>query len=178
MMNDIISIEKMIYEIRGQKVMLDSELAELYQIETKKLIQAVKRNIERFPGDFMFQLTNEEFTVLRSQFVTSSWGGRRYMPYAFTEHGILMLSSVLNSSIAINSNIIIMRAFVKMRHYALSHDSLAGHVNELKKMLLLHIDYTTDKLSEHEKKINDIITALNYFTDNPIKPREIGFKKD
>jgi len=111
-------IEAKILLIRGQKIMLDKDLAELYGVETKVLIQAVKRNIERFPEDFMFQLTKEEFEILRSQFVTSSWGGRRYLPYAFTEHGILMLSSVLNSERAILVNIQIMRTFTPLEQNA------------------------------------------------------------
>ena len=96
-------IERKIYIIRGQKVMLDSDLAELYNITTKVLVQAVKRNLRRFPADFMFQLTNQEVAILRSQFVTSSWGGRRYVPYAFTEQGVAMLSSVLNSDRAVDN---------------------------------------------------------------------------
>ena len=108
-------IEKMIYIVRGQKVMLDSDLAELYEVDTKVLNQAVKRNAKRFPEDFMFQLDNKEYEILKSQSVTSSWGGRRTMPYAFTEQGIAMLSSVLKSKTAIEVNIAIMRAFVQMR---------------------------------------------------------------
>lgn len=108
-------IQSKIYEIRGQRVMLDRDLAELYQVTTSALNQAVKRNNKRFPPDFMFQLTNQEFANLKSQFVTSSWGGIRKMPYAFTEQGVAMLSGLLNSDIAINANIAIMRAFVAMR---------------------------------------------------------------
>ena len=112
-------IQSKIYEIRGCKVMLDFDLALLYQVETKVLNQTVKRNIKRFPSDFMFQLTKQEVEILRSQFVTSSWGGSRYLPYAFTEQGIAMLSGLLNSDIAIEMNIAIMRAFVTLRQYAL-----------------------------------------------------------
>ncbi len=108
-------IHKCIYAIRGHNVILDKDLADLYGVATKVLIQAVKRNAERFPRDFMFQLTNEEFKNLRSQTVTSRWGGRRYAPYAFTEHGVAMLSSVLRSKRAVEINIAIMRTFVKLR---------------------------------------------------------------
>src|SRR3989339_1392673 len=117
-MNSIIPIEKIekkIYFIREQRVILDKDLAELYGVETKKFNQAVKRNITRFPGDFMYKLTKDEYENLRSQFVTSSWGGRRYLPYAFTETGVAMLSSILNSKKAIEVNLQIMRAFIKLQ---------------------------------------------------------------
>ncbi len=110
------NIKTKIHEIRGIKVMLDRDLAELYQVETKVLNQAVKRNKKRFPSDFMFQLTYQEFQILKSQIVTSSWGGIRKLPYAFTEQGLAMLSGLLNSNIAIDVNIKIMRTFVIMRH--------------------------------------------------------------
>lgn len=108
-------IQNKIYEIRGLRIMLDLDLAELYQVETRVLNQAVKRNIKRFPADFMFQLTPEEFSNLKSQFVTSSWGGTRKMPFAFTEQGLAMLSGLLNSDVAIKVNIAIMRTFVVLR---------------------------------------------------------------
>ena len=108
-------IERKILLIRGRKVMLDSDLSDLYGVETKVLIQAVRRNSARFPEDFMFQLNGEEFKNLRSQIVTSSWGGRRYLPYAFIEHGVAMLSSVLNGERAILVNVEIVRAFVRPR---------------------------------------------------------------
>ena len=109
-------IERAIVVLRGHRVMLDADLAVLYQVETKALVRAVKRNIARFPTDFMFQLTDDEFEVLRRQFGTSSaWGGRRYLPYAFTEQGVAMLSSVLHSKRAVQVNIEIMRAFVRLR---------------------------------------------------------------
>jgi len=178
MENNLTPIENMVYEIRGQKVMLDSDLATLYQIETKRLNEAVRRNLKRFPVEFMFQLTNKEVTILKSQFATSSWGGRRKLPYAFTEHGVLMLSSVLNSDKAIEVNIEIMKVFVKMRHLALSNENLSEKIENLKKVLYLHIDYSQDKFSEHDKKIDDIITALNFFTEQPREPKKIGFKND
>ncbi len=125
------TIERKILLIRGQKVILDSDIALLYDIETKVLVQAIKRNIKRFPKDFMFQLTKEEINILSSQFVTSRWGGRRYPPYAFTEQGVAMLSSVLNSDRAIEVNITIMRAFVKLREMLATHKDLARKLNAL-----------------------------------------------
>ncbi len=113
-----LKIQTMIYQIRGKSVMFDSDLATLYKVDTKRLNEAVKRNIKRFPGDFMFQLTKNEADHLRSQFATSSYGGRRYLPCVFTEQGVAMLSGILHSDIAIEININIMRAFVAMRRQA------------------------------------------------------------
>ena len=127
-------ITSKIYLIRGQKVMLDRSLAELYGVKTKVLKQAVKRNIGRFPKDFMFELTKLEFDNLRSQIVTSSWGGTRYSPMVFTEQGVAMLSSVLNSDTAIKVNIQIMRAFVKLRHVLSTNEDLKREVDELKRI--------------------------------------------
>jgi len=124
-------IEERIFMIRGHKVMLDADLAELYEVPTKVLLQAVKRNLERFPPDFMFQLKNQELAILRSQFVTSSWGGRRYAPYAFTEQGVAMLSTVLKSPRAIAVNIEIMRAFVRLRLMLASNKDLARRIDQL-----------------------------------------------
>lgn len=124
-------IAKSIYLVRGQKVMMDNELAELYGVETKRLNEQVKRNIERFPDDFMFQLSKEEWENLKSQNATASWGGRRNPPYMFTEQGIAMLSSVLNSSVAIQVNISIMRVFVKMRQWAANYTDLLEKIEEL-----------------------------------------------
>ena len=127
-------IEQSIFLIRGQKVMLSTHLAELYQVEPRVLVQSVKRNIARFPQDFMFQLTEEEFYHLKSQIVISSWGGlRRARPYAFTEQGVAMLSSVLNSERAIKVNIEIMRAFVRLRQILASNKELAKRLDELEK---------------------------------------------
>lgn len=117
-------IQNRIYEIRGLKVMLDYDLAELYEVETRVLNQAVKRNMKRFPIDFMFQLNEEESEILKSQFVTSSWGGTRKLPFAFTEHGVTMLASVLRSDKAIEVNIQIVRAFIILRQYALGYAEL------------------------------------------------------
>jgi hypothetical protein len=136
-------VERRIYLIRGQRIRLDSDLAELYQVPTKALNQAVRRNSPRFPADFMFQLTVEEANSLRSQFVTSSVtfqsgmsyvesrGGRRYLPYAFTEHGVAMLSAVLNSQRAVEMSILIVRAFVKLREVLASHKDLARKIEKL-----------------------------------------------
>ena len=134
-------IQNKIYEIRGQRVMLDSDLAELYQVETKALKQAVRRNIERFPEDFMFEISSEEFNSLkdslRSQIVTSNRGGIRYMPFAFTEMGVAMLSSVLRSETAIQANIAIMRAFVAMRNYFAQTAVVSAELAEMRSRLLL-----------------------------------------
>ena len=146
-------IENLIYEIRGQKVMFDSDLAALYEVELKVMNQAVKRNIGRFPPDFMFQLTLDEWNSLRSQFVTSKSkrGGRRYVPYVFTEQGVSMLSSVINSERAIEVNINIMRAFVQLRRYVLSQNK-DEQIAELRKLLMLYIE-------KNDKRVNEIIIA-------------------
>ena len=134
-MNDITSIENitgLIYRIRSKKVMLDRDLAELYGVETKRLKEQVRRNIERFPEDFMYELSKDEYDNLRSQIATSSWGGARYLPMAFTEHGVLMLSSVLKSDRAIQVNIQIMRAFTKLRHFIFDNAELRKEIDELR----------------------------------------------
>jgi hypothetical protein len=153
--------------IRGYKVMLDQDLAELYQVPTKRLNEQVKRNIARFPKDFMFQLTEEEFENLRSQFATSSWGGRRVAPYAFTEHGVLMLSSVLKSERAINVNIQIMRIYTKMREMLMTNHEI-----------LLKLEQLERKVTAHDEDILLIFTALNKLLNPPQEPRpRIGFKR-
>jgi len=131
-----------IFLIRGKKVMIDEDLSELYGVETKRLNEQVKRNLSRFPDDFMFQLSKEEFTNLKSQIATTSWGGRRTPPYSFTEHGVLMLSSVLNSERAIQVNIQIIRIFTKMREMLMSH-----------KEILQRLEQIENKLFEHDDKI-------------------------
>ena len=161
------NINSKIYEIREQKVMLDSDLAKLYQVETKVLNQAIKRNIDRFPNDFMFELSENEFEILRSQFVTSSWGGRRYSPKVFTEHGIAMLSSVLRSDIAIKVNIQIMRTFTAIRRYALTYEELAKKINEIE-----------SRVSKGEQTDQRIIEVLNQLMANDdSKLGKIGFIK-
>ena len=175
MANKLTQIQNMIYEIRGQKVMFDRDLAELYGVEIKVMNQAVKRNIDRFQHDFMFQLTDEEWKNQRSQFVTFSQDTRKYKPFVFTEHGILMLSSVLNSGRAIEINIQIMRVFVKMRHYVISKSDKNNQIAELRKLLMLHIENTDYKLLEHDKTIQQIIIALNNLIEKPPKTKQIGF---
>ena len=166
------AIQSRIYEIRGQKVMLDYDLAELYQTETRTLKQAVRRNRDRFPEDFMFQITKEEFELLRSQLVISKVGsgGHRYLPFAFTEQGVAMLSSVLRSKKAIQVNIAIMRAFVFMRQYALSHRDLTEKLKELE--------------TKYDRQFKDVYDAINYLMQKDQagtkqqKRRKIGFKQD
>ncbi|MCL2721854.1 MAG: ORF6N domain-containing protein [Treponema sp.] len=176
MANQLTQIQKMIYEIRGQKVMLDSGLAILYEVETFNLNKAVKRNIERFPVDFMFQLTKDEWENLTFQNGISSkqHGGRRSMPYAFTEQGVAMLASVLNSKKAIDVNISIMRAFVKLRHYVLSQNK-DDQIAELRKLLMLHMENTDYKISKQDKTIEKIIIALNNLIETEPKTKRIGF---
>ena len=163
----------MIYEIRGQKVMLDSDLAGLYEIETGALNRAVKRNIDRFPDFFMFQLTTDELDSLRCQFGISKKekGGRRYLPFVFTEHGVLMLSSVLNSKKAISVNIEIMVTFIKMRQFVLSQSGTNEQIAELRKLLMLYIE-------KNDKRVNEIIIALNNLIEQPPKTKKIGFGAD
>ena len=159
-------ITNAILMIRGQRILLDADLAGLYGVETKVLLQAVRRNLDRFPKDFMFQLTAQELTNLRSQIVTSSWGGRRYTPYAFTEQGVAMLSSVLNSPRAITVNIAIMRAFVKLREVLTSNQELAKKFTELER-----------KVSTHDEAIISIVKAIRELMNPPPekKKRPIGF---
>ncbi|MCL2339220.1 MAG: ORF6N domain-containing protein [Proteobacteria bacterium] len=177
-MNEPAVIPNYIYTIRNVPVMLDSDLAMMYGIATERINQAVKRNPERFPSDFMFQLTRDEYDSLRSQFVISKGkGGRRYMPYVFTEPGVAMLSSVLNSPAAIKANIAIIRTFIKMRNHLNLIQNKSKEISELREMLMLHIDHTKTKLSKHDEQIRDIATALNAFLAEPPKPRRpIGFR--
>ena len=180
-------IQSKIYEIRGQRVMLDRDLAELYQVTTSALNQAVKRNNKRFPPDFMFQLTNQEFANLKSQFVTSSWGGIRKMPYAFTEQGIAMLSGLLNSDIAINANIAIMRAFVAMRNYITTTTQITAELAEIRAKLALleradadNAEAVIDLSEDMRKELDNIyqaIAALSIKVPQVRKPSQpIGFK--
>lgn len=168
-MNELIQVENLIYEIRGYKVMLDSDLASLYEVPTKRLNEAVKRNATRFPLNFMFQLTNEEVELLRSQFATSKKGrgGRRTLPYVFTEQGVAMLSSVLNSEKAIQINIQIMNTFVQMRQWAIENKDLARRVAELENYFIEHCkDYNND--------MSKIYEAIDLLMDRT-KPAKIGF---
>jgi len=160
-------IERKILIIRGQKVMLSPILAELYGVETRALIQAVKRNADRFPEDFMFQLTDEEYKNLKSQIVISSWGGsRRAFPYAFTEQGVSMLSSVLNSKRAIQVNIAIIRTFVRLKQMLSTHKDLAQKLSELER-----------RMEKHDEHIHTIFQAIRQLMNQPPEPskRKIGF---
>jgi len=168
MSGKLLTIQKMIYEIRGLKVMLDSDLAVLYQVETKYLKRIAKRNSPRFPSDFMFQLTQSELSNLRCQIGTSSWGGSRYLPYVFTEQGIAMLSGLLNSKIAIKVNVQIMRTFVKLRQYVLTQSDTNKQIADLRKLLVLYI-------KKNDKRVNDIIIALNNLIAQPKPTKRIGF---
>ena len=175
-MNELQNIKSMIFKIRGYQVMLDADLAKIYQVETKRLNEAVKRNIDRFPPELMFRLTKDEYDNLRSQFVTSkdSKGGRRYLPFAFTEHGVIMLSSVLNSKIANQINIAVVKAFIEMRRYIAK--PIRKKLDDLEKVLMLHIDDTSHNFADHAAVINEIITKLNNLIETPPKPkRKIGF---
>ena len=175
--NKLIPIQDMIYEIRGLKVMIDRDLADLYGVEVKRLNEAVKRNIRRFPPDFIFQLTDEEWSILRSQNATLKYD-RKYNPFVFTEHGILMLSSVIRSDQAIDVNINIMRAFVQMRHYMLTQSSSSEQSAELRRLLMLHIDTCDYKFYEYDETIGQIMETLNNLTEKPKPARRIGFGAD
>lgn len=156
-------IEKRIFLIRGQKVMLDRDLAELYGVETFNLNKAVRRNLNRFPADFMFQLTAEEFKNLIFHFGISRWGGTRKLPYAFTEQGVAMLSSVLRSERAVQVNIQIIRAFVKLRELLATHKDLARKLEELEK--------------KYDAQFRVVFDAIRQLMKPPEKPkRQIGFQ--
>jgi hypothetical protein len=162
-------IERRIYLIRGHKVMLDHDLAELYEVETFNLNKAVKRNLDRFPADFMFQLTKEEAASLRFQIGMSKptgRGGRRYLPYAFTEHGVAMLSSVLNSKRAIVVNIAIMRAFVRLRLFLATHKDLADKLKAMEK--------------KYDKQFKVVFEILRQLMEPPLQPHKhpMGFVTD
>ena len=172
-------IENRIFTIRGQKVMIDRDLAELYGVETKRLNEAVKRNIKRFPEDFMFKLNNDELQELVAncdRFKTLKHSTNP--PYAFTEQGVSMLSSVLNSERAIAINVEIIRTFVKLRQFAISHINTNKELEELRKMLMLHIENCDNKFSEHDKAISQIVKVLNQLIDAPRETKQIGFKVD
>jgi phage regulator Rha-like protein len=180
MTDESLSIQNMIYEIRGHKVMLDRDLAKLYGVELKVLNQAAKRNIDRFPADFMFRLTQDEWDILRSQIVTANKNISkvRFLPYAFTEHGVLMLSNVLNSTKAVNMSIQIIRVFDKLRKYALEQTSNDTRIVELHKLLMLHIENNDYKFSEYDETIRQIVQVLNNLIEHPPKTKSIGFNTD
>ena len=159
-------IAEKVYTIRGVKVMLDKDLAEMYGVEVKVLNQAVKRKIQRFPDDFMFQLSNHEWKNLKSQIVTSSWGGTRKLPYVFTEQGVAMLSSVLNSDIAVEVNIQIIRVFTKMRQAILDNKEILARIDKMEK-----------KLTQHDEELQTVFKALKKLLQQPepVKRKSIGF---
>ena len=188
MSNEMILIQDLIHEIRGKKVMLDFDLARLYQVETRALNQAVQRNLDRFPDDFMFKLENEDFKNLKSQIVISSWGGRRKMPLAFTEQGVAMLSGLLHSKVAVQANIAIMRAFVQVREYLLTTSSFSKELNELRAKVDLLRQQREDDLEAFNDLSEDVreqidnlymaigeLSARNEEKKNEPRPR-IGFK--
>ena len=159
-------IEQTILVIRGHKVILDRDLAAMYGVSTRDLNKAVSRNLDRFPDDFVLQLTRLEFNNLKSQFGTSSWGGTRKVPRAFTEQGIAMLSSVLRSKRAIQVNIAIMRAFVTLREFAVGHKALATKLEQLER-----------KVGGHDGQIRSLFDAIRQLMEPPAsKSRRIGFK--
>src|SRR5215471_770633 len=160
-------VENRILFIRGHKVLLDSDLAELYGVSVKRLNEQVKRNAERFPDDFMFRLTLAEFEALRSQIATSKTGrgGRRYLPFAFTEHGAIMAASVLNSGRAVEVSVFVVRAFVRLREMLSAHKQLAAKVKELER-----------RLGTNDERIQEVIEAIRELTEIPTKPqKQIGF---
>jgi phage regulator Rha-like protein len=165
-MTDIMPIEnivKKIYLFRGQKVMLDSDLAKLYDVETKQLTRQVRRNIERFPKEFMFQLSVREREHLRCQIGASSWGGHRYLPYVFTEYGVAMLSSVLNSKKAIQINVMIIRSFIKIRELLSTHKKLAMKIAQLE--------------TKHDEQFVAVFNALKHLMKEPEREKvRIGFR--
>ena len=169
-MNEVVQIKSLIYTIRGHRVMLDSDLAMLYEVETKVLNQAVKRNIKRFPSNFMFQLTKDEWSNLRSQIVTFKSDIRKYTPYAFTEQGVAMLSSVLHSERAIQINIQIMNTFVAMRQWAIENKDMAKRLTELEHYFINHC-------KDQEQDMKKIYEALGLLMDRT-KPSKIGFLKE
>jgi ORF6N domain len=165
------SISSLIYIIRGEKVMLDFDLANLYGVETRRLKEQVRRNINRFPEDFMFQLTNEEFRILRSQIATSSWGGSRYIHMAFTEQGVAMLSSVLNSERAISVNIQIIRVFTRMRAIIESHKDILRKLEMLEKKDI-ELDEKVTLIFEYLKELEQTKQEETEFKQR----KRIGFK--
>ena len=162
MSEDLIIVQNLIYEIRGQKVMLDFDLARLYQVETKALNQAVKRNAERFPSDFMFRLTAEEVLNMRSQIVTASKRNTSAPPFAFTEQGVAMLASVLKSPIAVAASISIMRAFVQVRQYLLTTASMSAELKELR----AKVDLLALQREEDLGAVNDLSEDVRQDIDN------------
>jgi len=172
MVSKLTKIQKKIFIIRDRRVMLDSDLAELYEVEAKRLNEAVKRNIKRFPEDFMFRLTKNEFAeVVANCDHLKNLKFRPTLPYAFTEQGVAMLAAVLNSQKAIDINIQIMRAFIQLRNYVLSNDTLYDQIGDLRKLLMLYME-------KNDKRVSEIIIALNNLIELPPKTKTIGFRPD
>ena len=166
------AIEHMIMTVRGQKVILDADLARIYGVPTKRLNEQVRRNTDRFPPDFAFVLTDQEVTNLRSQFATGSHGGRRYRPYVFTEHGAIMAANVLRSKRAIQMSVFVVRAFIRMRQMLVEQRGLASKLTELEKEL-------TARLDIHEAAINEMLRQIKRLLSPPPEPeppkKRIGF---
>jgi hypothetical protein len=166
---ELTTIKNSIHEIRGKRVILDYELAKMYEVETKYLKRTVRNHLKRFPSDFMFELSTEEWQNLRCNFSTSSWGGKRYLPFAFTEQGVAMLSGLLNSDLAVEMNIAIMRAFVMMRQWSLTYQELAERLEELER--------------SHGQRFDGIEQVLNYFIQKDKQSaqqnqrKQVGYKK-
>lgn len=164
-------IASKIYEVRGQRVMLDGDLAELYAVETKALNQAVRRNKHRFPEDFMFRINDDEYNNLKSQIVTSSWGGKRKPSTVFTEHGVTMLASVLRSETAIKMNIAIVRAFIAMRQSIIAANDVSAQ-----------LEYLKNRISNHDVQLNEIYSVLENLLDDKANQQDwqnrdrIGFR--
>jgi len=164
-------IASKIYEVRGQRVMLDGDLAELYAVETKALNQAVRRNKHRFPEDFMFRINDDEYNNLKSQIVTSSWGGKRKPSTVFTEHGVTMLASVLRSETAIKMNIAIVRAFIAMRQSIIAANDVSAQ-----------LEYSKNRISNHDVQLNEIYSVLENLLDDKANQQDwqnrdrIGFR--
>ncbi|MEA3552973.1 MAG: ORF6N domain-containing protein [Campylobacterota bacterium] len=164
-------LSEQIYTIREEKVMIDSDLAKLYQVETKVLNQAVKRNIDRFPSDLMFQLTDKEFEILRSQNVTSSWGGRRYIPNVFTEQGVYMLATVLKSKVATEVTLNIMRTFTKMREFSIGYKDIVEKLNKIEKTIIIdqqQLNFNTERIDEALELLNQILRDTQNTSKNLI----------
>lgn len=166
-----LAVERRIYEVRGQRVMVDSDIAELYGVSTKRLNEQVKRNADRFPDDFVFRLSDQEFKALRSQFATAKWAKRRSRPYAFTEHGAVMAANVITSDIAIEASIAIVRAFVKTRKILAEHADLKRRLSDLERRVAARFE-------EHEEELRAIRFAIQQLSLPPgsEKKRPVGFR--
>ncbi len=167
-------IETKIYDIRETKVMIDSDIARLYQVETRRIMEQVKRNKDRFPADFMFQLTKDEFENLKSQNATSSWGGKRKLPYAFTEQGVYMLSTVLKSKIATKVTVNIMRTFTKLREFAINYKDIVIELQNMKE----EIASTRETGKQNSQHIKRAFELLSQILDDTAKTEKnlIGFR--